>query len=221
MNNDEKIAWLDSVDEEVESCHAILLKLITLAKDKSPYIRSKVARLLVDYVCEEAMNALLLLLDDKNYMVRTESADSLSYFPYHNVLTVLKRVAENDKHYLVRGYAISSIALISKHLDIISEELKLFFETRSRSENRIFCKLNCYFGLYVLGEIKYLDSIIAVLKSKNYLNRCAAMNVLTEILDDNNSSILIDTVQRLLPNEKSNAVKDMMDNFLKENINEK
>ena len=82
-----------------------------LSQDRSPFIRSLVAKLLFDYNNDFSKNILLELANDKDNLVRVEAADSLKSFINIDVYNRLKYMAEFDRYYLSRAYSIYSMSI--------------------------------------------------------------------------------------------------------------
>ena len=186
------------------------------AFDNANWIRSWAAQQLVDYNNEEAKNILLHLTRDRDYLVRTEAYDSLSAFPYEDIAQVLKQAITHEKSGLARGYAIMSWAVVIYEMDAVTKEDIQFLKKRRKTEKSYHCILDCNYALYILGDKSALKGILFFLNSKNYQNRCGAINLLRLMVADDNKMQIKDAIIQLLAKEEWLSVKDCAERFLEE-----
>lgn len=221
MSNDQIVKYLDDLIENPQNISMQISRLKDLANKKSVLVRSLVAEVLVNNNDVISKDILLKLLNDKNSLVRTEAADSLSEYPYSDVVKQLEITAENDKNHIVRGYALLSMTLASLALKIDSAKIVTFLHKRCKKEKSAFCKLSCYHALLIMGEADKLSGILSILKSKNYRNRCAAINTLYDVVDESNRLLIVQKLKKQLLKESSGAVISKINNFIKDydNIN--
>lgn len=68
-----------------------------------------------------------------------------------------------------------------------------------------------YRSLTVLGEKRYLAELLQALETTNYRDRCAAANVLLEIIDEHNSSAILKVVNFRMKHEHTKAVRSLLE----------
>jgi HEAT repeat protein len=221
MNFNEKCDYLFRVIDYPSETNfeSIETQLESLSHDRSPFIRSLVARALFDYQTDFSKAVLLKLTSDKDDLVRTEAVDSLRAFADYSVYFRLLHIAEFDRYYLTRAYTIYSLAIIGAKLS--SSGLRDFILNRLNNERFIINKIMCLQSLYIIGQEESLYKLISYFGSKNYRNKCAVVNALTEVLSSKNYSIIkefVDSVSlKNLPASVSSSLKDLqfgLRNFL-------
>ena len=206
MTSDEKMQILLSLEKKSFLTQEDFKLMLDFSSDNDSFVKCSLASLFVNFTNEKSKRILLEFLSDKNINVRIEAADSLSYFNDNEVVSALKNASIFDKNYLVRGYAISSIGHISKNIKFIREEIFEHICNRLSIEKMVFCKLNCYFALYLLGKKQYLDNILKLINTKSYRNRCAVVNTLAELCDKNNIATITTILKKRAKIEKTVAV---------------
>ncbi len=216
MTYDEKNRYICSFEYDPELAEERFPIIKEFAADSESWIRSWAAMQLVDYKSEEAKNILLYLTRDKDYLVRTEAYDSLSAFPSDDVVQVLKHAITHEKSGLARGYAIISWAVVIYEMDTATNEDIQFLRKRRKSERSYHCILDCYYALYILGDKSALKGMLFFLNSKNYQNRCGAINLLRLIVDEDNKDQITDAIVQLLSKEEWVSVRSSAEIFLEE-----
>ena len=162
---------------------------LQLAKDRSPDIRSGVARVSAVYCTNENLDILIALSSDKNSLVRTEVADSLSSYKDEAAYQKLKAMC-NDSYYLVRGYAEYGVGFVSNTTARKEEAIKLI-KRKLKEEYFYFNKINCYAALYYLGDDSAIESILNLYRRLKYSDKCLALNFLYEVISDDNKERII------------------------------
>lgn len=193
MNFREKEKLLKHLEEksyEEEFDEKELIMLSELSYDDSNYIRAVVARILVESNSEKGEQILLRLAKDHDTLVRTEACDSLCISEAAMTYDILKDIAEKDRIGLVRGYAIMSLGDIASRINM-QDDLKSFLENKLINEKVLFTKISIYTVLYSLGQREYLTNLLLILNTKNYHNRCAVVNSLSEIINDDNKEVIL------------------------------
>ena len=94
-------------------------ELLSLAQDSNSEIRSRVAQILASIPCQHSENILLLLINDKEELVRVNACDSLSFSTSIDTLKLLLKKVKHET-WLVRMYAISSVSYT--HLDVYKRQ---------------------------------------------------------------------------------------------------
>ena len=189
--------------------------LETISFSDEAYYRAMVAKLLVNSETKKSEEILLRLVRDKDSLVRTEACDSLCFSRSDSTYDILKKVARKDKNGMVRGYAIMSLYDIATQINR-EAELNELLQKRLLCEKVVFTRISIFTQLYKLGNDKYLEELIALIKTSRYQNRCAVVNSLDEIIDDSNRQKIIDALSEQRKRDKSFAVISTIDKILDE-----
>ena len=189
--------------------------LETISFSDEAYYRAMVAKLLVNSETKKSEEILLRLVRDKDSLVRTEACDSLYFSRSDSTYDILKKVARKDKNGMVRGYAIMSLYDIATQINR-EAELNELLQKRLSDEKVIFTRISIFTQLYKLGNDKYLEELIALIKTSRYQNRCAVVNSLDEIIDDSTRQKIIDALSEQRKRDKSFAVISTIDKILDE-----
>lgn len=123
---------------------------------------------------EKNLPALLKCLKDCDELVRIAAVESLVLIEDRKSLPALRKSLE-DRSPLVRFYIASAIGRLGGRKDIAKLENGL------RNERSQIAKVGFYEALCLLGQKKFLEPLLSLLKSKNYKVRCATANVLSDI----------------------------------------
>ena len=184
-----------------------------MAYDEDEEIRLFLSIELANYKSAESEQLLLQLISDQSDIVRANACDSIYWSESVDVLDTLFEKAKNDV-YLVRGYAVLSIADISinSKSDFSTEKLSMLYP----KEKSIWVRM-CYFqSFYRLGNENYLTDLISSLDSKKYNYRIAAVNFLSDIVNESNKSIIMKSFEQRLNIEKNKAVIQLITQRIKE-----
>lgn len=98
------------------------------------------------------------------------------------LLNHLKDRILKDKSNLVKGYAILSLADIVIRLKNDLSEAIEFFKSTLQTQSVQWVRINIYKALYILGDKVYLDILIKELDNRYYRNRCAVVNIMSELI---------------------------------------
>ena len=208
---------MDKLDiiEQIEESECIMeqdiKKLELLSDDSDEEVRARVAELLVFSDSDIAEKILIKLLEGSDELVRVNACDSLCNSASLEVLNMLKDKVLRDKSSLVRGYAALSVADIAIKLNCNIEELSEFFEYALKKEKVNWVKFNFYKVLYMLGNKSYLHMLIKELNNRQYRNRCAVVNILSELLASDTVVEIKSSVVERYKIEKSIAVKSAIE----------
>lgn len=211
ISENEKLEYLEKL--ELQSTSLSKNMILQLYKDSDYYIRSRLAQVLVNYQNELSETILTCLLDDEDELVRINACDSLCWSSSKNTLEKLIIILQNDK-YLVRGYALSSIADIIlnnnyfDYVDIIKNTIK--------HEKSKFVLLYYYSFLYRLGDRTYLFKIAENLNAIKYIDRCNTANILYYSVNDKDLIFVINSMKNRLLVEKTIAVKSTLQRIIKD-----
>ena len=205
------------LEESLEKDEILLseTELIELSYHRDCYIRNRccLAFLLMPQVV--AKNNLLRLLNDRSPLVRMEAGECLSdFFDDEDVCSALLDAFLKEKHQVTRGVLVSSLLSVGyKKTNIIE-----IVEKAIQTEHCYFVKVSCYRCFHLLCNRDTLQQIINCFSSKIYQTRCAVVNALDEILDEENAKTIFHALEHFSDIEKeSYAVQDAI-NHLKTKI---
>ncbi len=214
--HEEQYECLEKLEGKKTYTDEDLSNLLDLANSDDSEIRMRVADELGFVSPELAKDALFKLLNDKDELVRASACDSLCNGKSIDVYLRLKEVFRNDESMYVRSYSILSIVDVykNKHLAIPGNEIVSFLKEALDKETESQIKIPLYRGLYILGETRYLDSLIDELNGEIYQNRCATINMLEEILNESNQEAIESALISRKLKESSVAVISSIDRVL-------
>jgi len=176
--------------------------------DKSSFVRKAAVESLGILRDENSISHLLRLLEDKDEIVRIEVVESIGIIGDVKAEKPLINVMKNDKSSLVRGCAAIALS------DIESKKAKNAIKEQLKIESQGHSKLRMNVALYMMGEEEALFDILIYLKSRYYRLRCAAVNSLSCITNDENKNTIMDAIAGLQRKEKTRAVKSSINDFL-------
>lgn len=159
-----------------------------LSENNCVDIRIWAARALAynDFNCV-TIHTLCRLAKDEDAQVRVEAVDSLCGFSCPDSYAVM-RSAILDSDRLVRAYAAFGVAVIGRTVEPESaQEILLCAEARD-TDPRVLTGI--YEGLYILEQKSAFDKLIRLFSSNDYHIKCAVLNALIEILNDENRSMV-------------------------------
>lgn len=211
ISENEKLEYLEKLESQSIS---LSMEIISqLYKDPDYYIRFRLAQALVNYHNELSANILTYLIYDEEEIVRINACDSLCWSSSKNTLEKLLIILQNDK-YLVRGYALSSIAdiiLNNNYFDYVTTVKNILKYEKSK-----FVLLYYYSFLYRLGDRAYLFKIAENLNAIKYADRCNTTNLLYYTVNDKDFSVVINLMKNRLLVEKTPAVKSTLQRIIKD-----
>lgn len=181
-----------------------------LLGDKESLVRVRAAESIGILHDRSSINDLISLLSDKSDIVRIEAIDSLGAMRAKKAEDALIESLLNDRNALVRGYAAESLGEIgsSKAKEIIPKLLL--------TEKQGHAKLRMYSALYMMGDRKNIKQVFLFLKSRYYRLRCATVNTLLFIVEDEDIDETLKVLTEALQKEKTIAVKSTINRFFKE-----
>ncbi len=159
-------------------------------------VRLAVSEMLAMFPCDKSEEILLSMLDDKDYIVRASSCDSLYFSKSEKVLQHLKKIAVND-YYIVRGYAFFSIGDIinnTEKFDQLDFLKKCFFKEKSKWVKVAIAEA---FSLNCAEDSRYMDFILAQVYNKKYQIRSMALKSI-KMLAEKEKIINTDVVDKKL-----------------------
>lgn len=214
-----KLEIIEKIEELEFSSEYALGILEMLSKDIEEEIKIKVAQALVLFECQKAEDILISIMLDESELVRINTCDSLCISNSETVIELLKKRVVEDKCGLVRSYAALSIVDVALKTNYCKHKLVEFFEEISDKEKTKSIKIYYYNSLYRLGVKKYLLVLIGEINNRIYTNRCAVINLLTDLLTE---GLLVpkdiqkvkEAILKRLEKEKSIAVKSTINDVL-------
>lgn len=176
---------------------------------KDPVERCDAVEALGQYPYPRVLRALHhALLFDASDLVRCTAAEQIGYIRNPSSLPYLL-AALADASWLVRGWAASAIGDIEV-MQYRTLNIKHILEGMLRYENHAFVILNVSYALYRFGEERYLPRIVAFLSHRSYRVRCAAANILSEVIGDDNKQVICSALRDALAKEKTVAAQDAL-----------
>lgn len=213
MDTNDKIAFLNSITIDKIISKNELAELKILSQDELIEIRAKVAEVLVNIVNDDTKKILLSLIRDEEALVRTEAYDSLSEFKDQEVFELLKSAIKNEYDDLARGYAILSWVDLASVFPAKSDYIEFLVKIKN-TEKSDWCKLNCCYGIYILGEKEYFNEILKFSHNPDYHLRCAAISTLSDISSKETVELITESLNQLLTTERVLAVRDRIQKTL-------
>lgn len=187
METQEKYKFLKEMDNKIKFSDSEIKIIESLSDDSDVDIRYEVAQNLVFVDSEISDSILLKLLKDKDLMVRVNACDSLCNSKSIKVFEILKTMV-NDKSALMRGYTVTSLADITKNIYVNIDEITLFLKKSFTNENSEWVKISYYYAFYCFGDKSYYESLLFELNNSSYKCRCAVVNTIEFLFDENQLS---------------------------------
>lgn len=184
--------------------------------DRNSDIRYKAAELLAFVPSQQSEDLLILLLHDPEKLVRVNACDSAGNSQSIKVLKSLEQLLKKDPHYLVRGYAAKSYAEIINNRKDSPDVAIQALSKRWKSERSPFVKLQDAYALYVLGQSSYLNYILDQLNHRYYYIRCAAVNIIRQIVTEDQREKVKQALYHRLTIEKAYSVRENLERLVEE-----
>lgn len=216
QTTEEKLDYIFSMEEMDELSDEDWVKINVLIHDSDPEIRMRASELFPLFPSDKSEKALLSLLDDGDYLVRSSVCDSLSFSSSPDTRDRLTRLTK-DKRFLVRGYAALSIADIELRIGQNPEETIEFLKSFYQKESSEWVKIAIARSLYLLGEYSYGDILLSAINSRYYKNRCFVISLLKELVEskmETNLPNMLSTLQKRVEVEKAYSVKTELQHIL-------
>lgn len=189
--------------------HSIVNRLLKQLGSKDSVDRCDAVEALGQYPHPRVLRALHhALLFDPSDLVRCMAAEQIGYTGKPSSLPYLV-AALADASWLVRGWAASAIGDI-RVAQYRTLNVKHILEEMLRHEDHAFVILNVRSALYRFGEEQHLPHLIAFLSHRSYRVRCAAANVLAEVVRDDNRQVICSALREALAREKTVAVQSTL-----------
>lgn len=183
--------------------------LLKRLASKDPVDRCDAVEALGQYPHPRVPRALYhVLLFDPSDLARCTAAEQIGYIGKASSLPFLL-AALADTSWLVRGWAASAIGEIGV-AQYRTLNTKHILEEVLRCESHAFVLLNVSCALHQLGEKQYFPRIVSFLSHRSYRVRCAAANVLSEVIDNDNKRLICAALRDALAKEKTLAVQEAL-----------
>lgn len=217
MNMDERRSFIECLEQGLRISGEDISRILKLKNDPDPEIRVLLAQALVFQPADIAESVLLEMIDDEELLVRINACDSLSIGISENTVTALCRKARQDC-YLVRGYALMSLADVVQNRSDAPESILPFLKKAYFTEKSGWVKGACAYSLCLLGESSYLVYLLKDLNHRIYQRRCAAVHLLTDLIEHNcmeDMELVKSAVIKRYQIESSIAVRSSIERFIK------
>ncbi len=204
-----KLTEIDSIVDEM----AAIERLLELSNDEDWEVRCRAIEKIGEYPLtfrvEKVMERIRQGLLDSNEFVRSSCIDILGEWKDTKSINRIISYLTNDC-FVVRIAAAEAIGVFGD-----SSKAKYLEERLSQVDDdneQVFC----YFGLFLLGQHHYLDSLLKSLSSDYYRTRCAAANLLISCATDKNKIQIIEQLKNALDKENTAAASSSLTNAIYE-----
>lgn len=153
------------------------------------------------------IDVVLKLLSDTDECIRIEMIEACYACEQELVRKKLFQML-NDTKGLEKGYLLLTLSYIyqdnkKKIVDVLNENIHSM---------DVYEKMDAYIGLIILGYDSYLKEVLKFLESSEYFVRCAALNMLSELIQNNlikkeNFETIVNVVNKIYEKEETQAVK--------------
>ncbi|HEX2953144.1 MAG TPA: HEAT repeat domain-containing protein [Bacillota bacterium] len=217
LDDSKKIGLIKSISQRPDEYPNSIQIMEILSKDNDDEIRWTVAEALMEFDDIHAEQILNSLVIDENETVRVCACESLRYGRTKETIRLLKERLIIDKSSLVRGYAALSLAdIVREDPSLPDFELVPFLKERINKEKNAGVKISIYKSLYNLGEREYLDLLLHEINNREYRNRCAVVNLVSDSISEENKKKVLPFLKQRLKIEKTVAVKSIIEEVLNE-----
>jgi hypothetical protein len=217
-NIEDKLDFLNRLEETGEFDENDLENLQVLATNADNEIRNRLAQVLANCQCTLSEKILMQLLEDEDVLVRANACDSLYFSTSIQTIDTLKHYIISDK-YLVRGYAVLSIADIAINTGL-HKDIAAFLEVKIKTERSVWVRICYYRSLCILGYEDYYNNILSELSNKYYKNRLCALNAVGELVNLKKQQKTRLALENRLILETAYSVKNKIQKILAEIIRE-
>ncbi|WP_042355191.1 HEAT repeat domain-containing protein [Bacillus rubiinfantis] len=189
-----------------ESIKSILIKL---TENPDEEIRFYALESLHGYTGEDVYASVVKRLEDSDELVRISAVEVIvNLKDIKGIEHLCNALTDTDE--IVRSYAAEGIGKIGTktYIPILEKYL-------SREKSNL-SKLGFFLGLYLLGEKKYLNSILALLENRSYRVRCAVANSVVDLVNQENIKQIKERLLSALKNERTNAAHSTLEGALEE-----
>lgn len=153
------------------------------------------------------IDVVLKLLSDNDECVRIEMIEACYACEQESVRKKLFQMLKKAKG-LEKGYLLLALSYIyqdnkKKIVNILNENIHSL---------DVYEKMDAYVGLIILGYDSYLKEVLKFLESSEYYVRCAVLNMLSELIQNNlikeeDLKTIVNVVNKICDKEETQAVK--------------
>ena len=228
MTADEKLqSLIDMEDRPLTKEDGKFIRKMCL--DEDALVRSEAtSQLLFVPNCDPILDSqdidlLIRLCDDPEMIVRTEAYDALSRCISPKVEQKLFDCIQTDKDEISRSFAIFCWAdIVSRHAPKNRDYSKeiAFIREWLKTETSEHCRLSCAYALYLFHEKDALEMMLSYLNCEDYRIRCSVIHhfqdsARREDIAKEDIPMIRNTLQQLLKDETTRAVRSCAEKFLK------
>lgn len=152
------------------------------------------------------IDVVLKLLSDTDECVRIEMIEACYACEQELIRNKLFQMLKNAKG-LEKGYLLLTLSYIyqdnkKKIEDILNENIHSL---------DVYEKVDAYIGLIILGYDSYLEEVLKFLESSEYYVRCAVLNMLSELIQNDlikkeDFKTIVNVVNKIRDKEETQAV---------------
>jgi HEAT repeat protein len=176
------------------------LKLVPALKDKHYEVRYVAAEMLGLLKNKKSVPYLIEALNDREDIVRINAAESLGVLKATKaILPLIDHL--KDRAELVRGYCAEALG------EIGDKKAIPFLEKALSKEKRNSARLRIFEALYRLGDKSEFKPILGMLNTTSYRVRCAAANILVELVNRKNQGEILAALKARLDKEPIYAAR--------------
>lgn len=168
-----------------------------------------------DYINEDEVSSLIInSFMDKNYLVRCEAYDAFHESANCMVFSILLKRISREKSICARMHLISTLCGIAKKIGYSKTEKEYIIKFYQREiADSVIIAYECL--LYIEDKnINHIYKALSFLDSKKYRIRCNVINLLSDVVDKENISIIKQKYIEKVKSENSYAVKSLLENEL-------
>lgn len=185
-----------------------LTLLEVLSTDTDAEVRLNACKALQMFPYAQTESLFLKMLQDTDDLVQCEACEGLAFGDSEYAWNALFQTAR-DSSGMLRGYAIASLADVQRNMGVGADITVAFLQELLNKEEDDWVRIIIYRSLIVLGMESYALNFLEHRRDSDYHNRCALLNLLEEMLDDDlwkRTELLPDVLREMLTNENSRAV---------------
>ena len=170
---------------------------------------------LSNYINEDKVSEILMkFFMDKHYLVRCEAYDAFHESSNLMVFSALLQRISKERSACARMHLISTLCGIAKKTGYTETEKDYIISVckKERSDSVIIA-YECL--LYIADEnINHIYKALSFLDSEKYRIRCNVINLLSDVIDEKNSSIIKEKYIEKARSDDSYAVRALLENEL-------
>ena len=168
---------------------------------------------LEDYIKDNPKieQVIIEMLNDRNYMVRSDACELLYHSESPQVLTQLMKRLRKERSSLVRMYLLDAIRSSCHSLPLQDDEKLLLLQMYKREKAaRVIIQYDALF--YVLfHDAQYIQNALQYLNDDDYHIRCIVIQTLSAVLDSAATEIVLHAYLKRKEEETSYAVISILD----------